>query len=203
MTNRRTLVPIVLAAALIALCLPVLAAAQGTYDPYGRNGDYRRGNGGYGGNYDDRALRDSIRRLNDLSGRFQSDLDRALDRSRVNGTRREDNINEEAREFRRATNDLKNRFGDGRDLYRSQNEAQRVLDLGRRLQRVTRIAGYDQRIYSDWSQINQELNFIASAYGNNGYYNNGDNRRNDPYGRNRNNYPRTNNNVPWWRRLPY
>ena len=190
MTNRRTLVPTILAAALIALCLPVLAVAQGTYDPYRRNG------GGYYG--DSRALRDSIRRLSDLSGRFQSDLDRALDRSRVDGTRREDNINEEAREFRRAANDLKNRFNE-RDLYRSQSEAQRVLDLGRRLQRVTRLAGYDQRLASDWSQISQELNFIANAYGNNGDY-----RRNDPYGRNnRNNYPRTNNNVPWWRRLPY
>lgn len=195
MTNRRTLVPTILAVALIALCLPVLAAAQGTYDPYRRSG------GGYYG--DSRALRDSIRRLSDLSGRFQSDLDRALDHSRVDGTRREDNINEEAREFRRAANDLKDRFGDGRDLYRSQNEAQRVLELGRRLQRVTRLAGYNQRLASDWSQISQELNFIANAYGNNGYYNNGDNRRNDPYGRNRNNYPRTNNNVPWWRRLPY
>ncbi|MGA9997171.1 MAG: hypothetical protein WBP93_17265 [Pyrinomonadaceae bacterium] len=196
MTNRRTLVPTILAAALLALCLPVLAAAQGTYDPYGRDRDYRRNNGG---NYDNRALRDSIRRLSDLSGRFQNDLDRALDRSRVDGTRREDNINEEAREFRRAANDLKNRFGDGRDLYRSQSEAQRVLELGQRLQRVTRLAGYDQRIASDWSQISQELNFIASVYGNNGYNNNG----NYPSGRNRNNYPRTNNNVPWWRRLPY
>ena len=64
MTNRRTFSFSILAGAILALCLPVLASAQGTYDPFGRNrdygrdGDYRRDrdqNDNYGyGRYDSR-----------------------------------------------------------------------------------------------------------------------------------------------------
>src|SRR5437016_8462083 len=102
MTNRRTFIFPTLACAILTLCLPVLAAAQGTYDPYsrnrdyGRDSDYRRDRGyddGYG-RYDDRYLRDSIRRLDRLSGQFVMDLDRELDYSRENGSRHEDHLNE-------------------------------------------------------------------------------------------------------------
>src|ERR1700704_367601 len=103
MTNQRTFSFSILAGAILALCLPVLAAAQGTYDPYSRNRDYGRDqdyrrdrdrgyDDGYG-RYDDRYLRDSIRRLDRLSKDFDRDLDRELDRSREDGTRHEDHLN--------------------------------------------------------------------------------------------------------------
>ena len=78
MTNRRTLSFSIFAAAILALCLPVLAAAQGGYGypDYGRNR-----NGNYG-RYDERYLQDSIHRLDRLAKDFERDLDRALDRSR-------------------------------------------------------------------------------------------------------------------------
>ena len=190
MRNRRTIFLTVIATAFLALCLPSLAVAQGGYDPYGRP-DYRRGRD-YG-RYDQRYLRDSVHRLRDLSGRFESDLDRALDRSRVDGTRREDQLNDMARDFNRAARDLKDRFNE-RDLYRSQGEAQRVLELGSRLDRVAQRFAYDGRLVSEWSQIRQELRVIADAYGyrdsgyygNDDYYRNDRYRRNDPYRRNRN-----------------
>ncbi len=70
MKNRRTLTFSIFAAAILALCLPVLAAAQGTYDPWGRdrNDDsYRRDRNGNYGRYDERYLRDSVRRLDRLA----------------------------------------------------------------------------------------------------------------------------------------
>lgn len=183
----------VIAAALMALSLPALASAQGSYDPwygrdrdrdYRRNDDYRR-NGNYDyGRYDYRTVRDSVRRLNDLSRRLQNDLDHTLDRGRENGSRHEDRLNDLARQFRDAAGDLKNRFGDGRDLYRSENEARHVLDLSQTVEQRIRHHFNDQRIYNDWSQISSELNIIADAYGyNGGYYNNGG-YGNDPYYRN-------------------
>jgi len=119
--NRRTTKISVLAAAVLALCLPALAAAQGGYSypdysrdrDYGRNGDYRndrnRTYDDYGqyGRYDDRYLRDSIRRLDRLSRDFDRDLDRELDHSNENGSRHEDHLNADAKEFRRAVIDLK------------------------------------------------------------------------------------------------
>src|SRR5438132_648753 len=171
-TNRRKMSFSILAAATLALCLPLLAAAQGTYDPYsrnrdyGRDGDYRRDRG-YDdryGHYGDRYLRDSIRRLDRLSSQFARDLDRELDNSRENGSRHEDHLNADAKEFRRAVIDLRNAFNE-RNLDSSADEAHRVLDAASHLEDMARHHFDDNRLVSEWSQITQELSAISEAYG--------------------------------------
>ena len=199
MKNRRTLSLSILAAAILALCLPVLAAAQG-YPDYGRNrdDDYYRRNGNYG-RYDERNLKDSINRLDRLAKDFQNDLNRALDHSRINGSRNEDNLNAQVQDFRRATSRLKSSFGNGRDLSRSRDEAQRVMDEARQFDRLGRGRGFDNQVMSDWSQIQRELQIISDAYGI-GYGNN-----NGGYYPNDRNYPNNNSNRnnDWWRRIPW
>src|SRR5882762_4275902 len=167
--NRNTITFSIFAAATLALCLPVLAAAQRTYDPYSRNRDYgqdsdwRRDRGyddGYG-RYDDRYLRDSIRRLDRLSRDFDRDLDRELDHSRENGTRHEDHLNADAKKFRRAVVDLRNAFNE-RNLNSSVDEAHRVLDAASHLEDVSSHHFHDNnRLMSEWSQISQELTVIS------------------------------------------
>jgi hypothetical protein len=186
MTNRRTLSFSIFAAALLALCLPAVAAAQWNRYPdsqRNRDRDYGRN-----GRYDDRYLRDSVHRLDRLAKDFEREVDRSLDRSRRDGTRSEDRINGQVRQFRNAVSNLKSRVGNGRDLNRSRNEAQRVLQEARQLDRIGSRS-------SLWSQIRRELNVIAQAYGSYGY--------NDDYDRNdRNDRNRRSNNNDWWRRLP-
>ena len=191
MTNRHTLKFSLFAAAILALCLPVAAAAQwgGRY-PQDRYPDNR----GYG-RYDDRALRDSVHRLDRLAKDFERDMDRALDHSRTNGSRREDEINNQVHQFRGAVGDLKSRVGNGRELDRSANEARRVLQEADDLDRFGR-RGFDGRTASDWSQIQQELRYISSVYG----FGYGGYGRGDDWPRNdRNN----NRNNDWWRRIPF
>lgn len=166
----------IFAAALLALCLPAAAAAQ--WDRYPDNQRSRNGR------YDDRYVRDSVHRLDRLAKDFEREVDRSLDRSRRDGTRGEDRINGQVRQFRNAVKDLKSRVGNGRDLNRSRNEAQRVLQEARQLDRIGNRSDY--RISSLWSQIRQELNVIAQAYGSYGYNDNN----------------RGGNNNDWWRRLP-
>src|SRR5690349_24087261 len=112
MTNRHTLKFSILSAAILALCLPAAAAAQWDRgDNGGRGRDNRdRDRDGYR-RYDERALRDSVHRLDRLAKDFEKSMDRALDRSRANGSRREDQINEQVHEFRRSVGDLKSRIG--------------------------------------------------------------------------------------------
>jgi hypothetical protein len=166
--------------------LPALAAAQygGRY-PDNRYPDYGRN--------DDRYLRDSVHRLDKLAKDFEHDMDQALDRSRVNGSRREDQINSVVHDFRRAAGDLKSRVGNGRDLNRSANEASRVLQLADQVDRVARPRWFDSRLSSEWSQIQRELRVISDVYGY-GY-------RNGGYGRD-DDYRRRNQNDDWWRRIP-
>jgi hypothetical protein len=201
--TRFNLTKSILAAALLAFSLPVLAAAQGTYDPWGRNrdGDYRRDrNNGQYGRYDERYVRDAVQRLDRLAKDFERELDRDLDRSRENGSRHEDRVNNEARDFRYAVGNLKSRIGNGRDLNRSRNEAQRVLQEANRTERVARHHFDNYRLASQWSQIRQELRVISDIYGI-GFY-----RNDDGYGNSRRNddiYRRgPNSNDPWYRRIP-
>ncbi len=198
MTNRHTLKFSMLAAAILALSLPAVAAAQWGGYPQDRYPDNR----GYG-RYDDRGLRDSVQRLDRLAKDFERDMDRALDHSRANGSSREDRINGEVHQFRDAVGDLKSRVGNGRDLNRSADEARRVLEEGQQLDRVARPRWFDSRLASEWSQIQQELRYIGNVYGfryNGGYGRDDDWRRNDRNDRNdRNN----NRNNDWWRRIPF
>src|ERR1044072_1316167 len=97
--KKHTLVFSILAAALLALSLPAAAAAQWGGYPQNRYPDDRN-NGRYG-RYDDRALRDSVHRLDSLAKDFERDMDRALDRRRGDGTNREARMNKEVHQVRR------------------------------------------------------------------------------------------------------
>ncbi len=210
MMNRHALKFSMLPAAVLALCLPAAALAQwGGYPDDRYPGDYRNDNGRYE-RYDGRYLRDTIRELDRLSNDFTRDLDRRLDHSPVDGTRNEDHINADAKEFRRAVQRLKGRFDNGRNLDRTENEARTVLETAGHVQRESRSFLNDGRLSSEWSAIRQNLRTIADEYDlswadfNDGYDRrdnpdpggrNDDYRRNDRYGRNRNN--------DWWRRLPF
>ena len=206
--NRHTLKFSIFAAAILALSLPAVAAAQ--WYPQDRYPDNR----GYG-RYDDRGLRDSVHRLDRLAKDFERDVDRALDRSRVNGSSREDRINDEVHQFRDAVGDLKSRVGNGRDLNRSADQARRVLEEGQQVDRVAGSRRFDSRLASEWSQIQQELRYISNAYGfryNGGYGRDDDwrrNDRNDDWRRNdrnddwRRNDRNNNRNNDWWRRIPF
>ncbi len=205
MTNRHTLKFSIFAAAILAFCLPAVASAQWGRYPQDRYPDDR---GGYGRN-DDRGLRDSAHRLDRLAKDFERDMDRALDRSRTNGTNREDRINDEVHQFRRAAGDFKSRVGNGRDLNRSSDEARRLLQEAQDIDRVAR--RLDGRTSSQWSQIQQELRYISNVYGlgyNGGYgrdddWRRNDRRRDDDYRRDRRDDRNNRNNDDWWRRIPF
>ena len=194
MTNRNTLIFSFFAAMILALALPAAASAQWGGYPDNRYPDNRDNRG----RYDDRGLRDSVHRLDRLSKDYERDMDRALDHSRANGSRQEDRINDQIHRFRDAVGDLKSNVGNGRDLNRSADEARRVLQEGHQLDRVARPRWYDNRLASQWSQIQQELRYIGDVYG---FRYNGDSGRDGDWRRGDRND--RNNNNDWWRRIPF
>jgi hypothetical protein len=199
MINRRFTVPALATLALTLLFAPAVANAQSSIwdrirdrardqrdrdEDYRRgrrdDDDYRRGRGGRLGDYERRQLRDLARRIDDRSRSFQRNLDRSLDRSRIDDTRREDNINDLARDFRDAANRFRNVAGDNDDLYRSQDEARQLLQLANRVERTLSRVRLDSRTANDWSQIRADLRTVADIYRMRNYDNGG-------YGRGRGN----------------
>ncbi len=208
---RRNTILTACAAILFTLSLSGVAAAQSNDPWWGRNDrnqddrrDRRRnddyGRGGYG-RYDERTVRDAAQRIKDRSHDFERDVDRSLDRSRVDGTRREDQINETVHEFRRAADRFKDRIGNGRDVNRGQDAARELLQHANQIDRLISRARLDSRAYSDWSSLNQDLRLVADIYGlryngSDGYYGNDRDTRYPDDRRDRR------NNDDWWRRIP-
>jgi hypothetical protein len=214
MTNRRFTLLTFAAIALATFLLPAAANAQGTIwdrirdraeqererDRNNTDPDYRRDrrdDDRYGrrngriSDYERRQLRDVANRVNSRSHDLQRDIDRLLDNSRYDGSRREDNVNQEARELRDAAQRFKDVAGDSNDLYRSTDEARTLLDRASRINRVLGRVRVDSRTSNDWNQLRNDLRTVADIYGlrfndNGGSYGNDDdwrrNRRNvHPY----------------------
>jgi predicted ribosome quality control (RQC) complex YloA/Tae2 family protein len=216
MTDRRFTVPAFAVAALTLLLLPAAASAQSIWDVLRdrardrserdedyrrrRDDDYGRRRDGRINDYERRVLRDVARRLEDRSRSFQRNLDRVLDHSRHDDTRREDNINDTARDFRNAAARFQNEAGDSRDLDRSRDEARLLLQSASRVERSLRRVRLDSRASNDWSQIRADLRTVADIYGLRLRDYDGDDgddrggRRDDDYGRGRG---RNRGGYPW------
>ncbi len=211
---KRTSILAAVTAAIFSFALVSAASAQAPW--WGQNDrdrrdrrddDYR--NDRYG-RYDTRALRDAAQRIKDRSKDLERDVDRLLDNSRANGTQREDRVNDQARDFRNTAERFKSRVGDGRDPNRATGEARELIQQGQRIDRLLSRLRADSRTYSDWSQINRDLQIVADIYRLN-YRGGNDDYRNDDYRRggydprypdnNRDNRNR-NRNDGWWRRIP-
>lgn len=211
--NRLSKIISIAAFSTMVLLLPAIASAQyypngnqyPTNDPYGRNGGYN--NGGYG-NYGD--MRSTIRGLKNKAKDFTRQLDRDLDRSRVNGTRREDQINEMADRFKDAVNDLDNNGyrdnrGNNNRNSSEEREIRRVFDTAAQVERAISRAGVSYQSQNLWSSIRNDLQVLSRNYGtgtvrgNNGGWGNGNGNGNGGWGNGRSGGGRTSNGLPsWW-----
>ncbi len=176
------------ALSIMVLILPAIASAQ--YGGGYGNGGYNNGQYGNNGYYTN--IKSTVRDLKDRSKDLKKEIERLDDRRNNGGWNNggwnnggygnggyNNNVDFRslrhlADQFRKAADKLEDRYDDGRDQYKSTNEARRVLELGDQLGREirrSRLNGYLQ----NWNQINNDLRVIANAYNgrNNGGWNNG------------------------------
>lgn len=196
----------IFAFSLLILGLPSMASAQWRNDRdnddddgYSRDDDYRndrnnrnnRNNGNNRNNRNNRNLQATIRNLKNRSNQFERRVDRELDDSRYDDRNREDRINQLAKDFADAAENLDDEYDNRGDYNNSADEAQRVLQLGNRLDRVVSRARLSGNVQNEWNRIRQDLDVLANAYN----YDNRNNRNN----RNR----RGNNNGDWRSQFPF
>lgn len=109
----------------------------------------------------DKEVEKIIKRIEQQSDRFRSSLDAALDKSRFNGTNREDDINSFIKDFYEQTKRLRDRFDDHKstapDVRAVLERAARVDDFMRRNQLST-------RAQQDWSKLKTNLDELGAAY---------------------------------------
>lgn len=105
-----------------------------------------------------------IRRLENQSDRFVRSFDRSLDNSRVDGTMREDNLNQRARDFENALDLLRQEFDRTDRYHETRAQVSGVLNVAEDINRAVRnrrLRGNTERL---WARVRTELNTLASVY---------------------------------------
>ena len=106
----------------------------------------------------------TIRRLENQTDRFVQSFDRSLDDSRADGTRREDNLNQRARDLENALDVLRQEF-DRTDRYMdTRSQVSNVLEVAQDINRAVRRRSLRNNTERLWSRVRTELNSLASIY---------------------------------------
>ncbi|HEV7905473.1 MAG TPA: hypothetical protein VGO96_16650 [Pyrinomonadaceae bacterium] len=144
---------VMMAAIALFLVMMVSTPAEAQYGGRGRGRGYTKA-----------QVEQIIRRLENQSDRFVRSFDRSLDNSRVDGTMREDNLNQRARDLETALDTLRREF-DRTDRYQdTQAQVSSVLNVAEDINRAVRnrrLRGNTERL---WARVRTELNTLASVY---------------------------------------
>jgi hypothetical protein len=106
-------------------------------------------------------LKQLINRLEQHTDQFRKSLDSSLDRSRLDGSRAEDRINDFVKDFEAATDRLKDRFDDNNSASAT---VQELLDRAARIDRFMANHHLTGRVYEDWMRVRADLDEMASTY---------------------------------------
>jgi len=130
---------------------------------YGITWEWNREQGNSSQSY---RLRDSelnqlIQRIETGGDRFQSSLTDAFGRSRYDQTNSEVNMNDDVRDFKNATAQLRNQHNTRQPVA---DDVERVLALARPIDTFMRSNQLTNRAQTDWSSLKSELNTLAGAF---------------------------------------
>ena len=147
-----------IAALLATLLLPLGLNAQG----------YDRGSGGHDSsrNHDDGSRRVSgiIADCERRTGEFKVALKRALDRSPLDGSRREDELNRDAAKLERAMRRLMDSWNADKDYGRSRKNLGVAISAGQDIDRTMSRHRLRGHLQNDWNVVRNELNRLAEVF---------------------------------------
>lgn len=136
-----------------ATCLvAAVATAQGT----GPNGRF----------YTKAEVEQVIKRVEERSDAFRKVVDRSLDKSAINGTNREDNINEQVKELENAIDKLRHDFDRANTWQETREQVQRVLSEADEVNAIVRRGRWRRGgvVKSEWALVRNDLNRLAGVY---------------------------------------
>ncbi len=105
-----------------------------------------------------------IRNLEERVDRFVVQFDYALDDSRLNNTRRENRLNERARDLERATDELRREFDRNDSLQENSQEVRNCLNIASDIDVAVRNRRLNRATENNWRAVRAELNALARAY---------------------------------------
>ena len=105
-----------------------------------------------------------IKRVEERTDKFVKRFDEALDDSRLNGTKREDNLAHRSRQLENATDELRREF-DRRDSWiENKNEVRSCLNIATDINKTMKARNYGRETETMWTKLVYELNTLAKVY---------------------------------------
>ncbi len=107
-----------------------------------------------------------IKRVEERSDAFRQVVDRSLDRSTLDGTNREDNINQQVKELETAIDDLRKDFDRAQTWEQTRSQVQRVMSEADEVNMIVRRGRWRRGgpVKSEWSLVRADLNKLAGIY---------------------------------------
>ncbi len=129
-----------------------IALAQGT----GPNGRF----------YTKAEVEAIIKRVEERSDSFRKFVDKSLDKSAINGTNREDNINEQVKELENAIDKLRHDFDRANTWQETREQVQRVMNEADEVNAIVRRGRWKRGgpVRSEWALVRNDLNRLAGVY---------------------------------------
>lgn len=109
----------------------------------------------------DKQVKKLMAQLKKDTGKFRKSFDSSLDKSRLNGTNREDDINRLLKNYEDATERLYSRFKDNKSVG---SDVEAVLDGAAEIDRFMTRRLASEKAERDWSEVRQDLRQLAEAY---------------------------------------
>jgi hypothetical protein len=133
----------------VALLLPGILAAQRDYPPRGgRTANISR----------------VVADCQDRVIQFRSSLRAALDRSALNGTQREDQLNVDAERLERAMNKVREAWNREQDPPKTRHFVDDAIAAGRDINRTMVARRLNPDVQRQWDAVRGELNRLAEAF---------------------------------------
>lgn len=105
-----------------------------------------------------------IKRVEDRVDRFVQNYDRSLDRSRLDGSSRENWLLGRARDLESATDELSREFSRRDAWIENRDETRRCLNIASDIDRNMRNYRYGPATEANWNNVRFELNTLADVY---------------------------------------
>lgn len=105
-----------------------------------------------------------INRVEDRVDNFVKHYNKSLDKSRLNGTKREDWLNKRARDLEGGTDELAREF-DRRDAWiENKDEVRKCLNIATDIDKNIKNRRYSRDTETIWAKVRYELNTLADVY---------------------------------------
>ncbi len=117
-----------------------------------------------GRSVDKREVERIIKRLENNTDAFKKAVERQLDRSVLDGTNREDRINDRVDDLENATDRLRSRFDRSDDWAETRSDVEGVIREADRINGLfDRVRGYSPVRWS-WATVKRDINGLAAVY---------------------------------------